>query len=106
MTQTLPKIVIFGTGGTIVSSGESSLQLTGYSIKGLNVETLLKAVPELTQFARIEARQVSNIDSSCMTMKVWLDLGRAIAEAAADPDVAGIVVTHGTDTMEDRKSVV
>ena len=101
MTQTLPKIVIFGTGGTIVSSGESSLQLTGYSIKGLNVETLLKAVPELTQFARIEARQVSNIDSSCMTMKVWLDLGRAIAEAAADPDVAGIVVTHGTDTMEE-----
>lgn len=42
----LPKIVILGTGGTIVSSGDDPLMLTGYRIKGLNVETLLCAVPE------------------------------------------------------------
>ena len=63
----LPKIVILGTGGTIVSSGDDPLMLTGYRIKGLNVETLLCAVPELQYFARIEAHQIANIDSSSMT---------------------------------------
>lgn len=66
-----------------------------------NVETLLCAVPELQHFARIEAHQVANIDSSSMTFSIWLELGRAIEKAAADPDTAGIVVTHGTDTMEE-----
>ena len=97
----LPKIVILGTGGTIVSSGDDPLMLTGYRIKGLNVETLLCAVPELQYFARIEAHQIANIDSSSMTYSIWLELGRAIEKAAADPDTAGIVVTHGTDTMEE-----
>ena len=97
----LPKIVILGTGGTIVSSGNDPLMLTGYRIKGLNVETLLCAVPELQYFARIEAHQIANIDSSSMTFSIWLELGRAIEKAAADPDTAGIVVTHGTDTMEE-----
>ena len=97
----LPKIVILGTGGTIVSSGDDPLMLTGYRIKGLNVETLLCAVPELQYFARIEAHQIANIDSSSMTFSIWLELGRAIEKAAADPDTAGIVVTHGTDTMEE-----
>ena len=97
----LPKLVILGTGGTIVSSGDDPLMLTGYRIKGLNVETLLCAVPELQYFARIEAHQIANIDSSSMTFSIWLELGRAIEKAAADPDTAGIVVTHGTDTMEE-----
>lgn len=97
----LPRIVILATGGTIVSSGADSLTMTGYRIEGLNVESLLAAVPELSRFARIEARQIANIDSGSMTSQVWADLGRAAAEAAADPDVAGIVVTHGTDTMEE-----
>lgn len=74
----LPKIVILGTGGTIVSSGDDPLMLTGYRIKGLNVETLLCAVPELQYFARIEAHQIANIDSSSMTFSIWLELGRAI----------------------------
>ena len=72
----LPKIVILGTGGTIVSSGDDPLMLTGYRIKGLNVETLLCAVPELQYFARIEAHQIANIDSSSMTFSIWLELGR------------------------------
>ena len=87
----LPKIVILGTGGTIVSSGDDPLMLTGYRIKGLNVETLLCAVPELQYFARIEAHQIANIDSSSMTFSIWLELGRAIEKAAADPETAGIV---------------
>lgn len=101
MSANLPKIVILGTGGTIVSSGADPLTLTGYSIQGLNVTSLLSAVPELERFARIEARQVANIDSSSMTSRIWADLGREIAAAAADPEVAGVVVTHGTDTMEE-----
>lgn len=96
-----PKVVIFATGGTIVSSGASATQMTGYSIQGLKVEDLLGAVPMLTDVADVEAHQVANIDSSSMTSAVWLTLARAIEDAAARPDVTGIVVTHGTDTMEE-----
>ena len=96
-----PKVVIFATGGTIVSSGASATQMTGYSIQGLKVEDVLSAVPMLTDVADVEAHQVTNIDSSSMTSAVWIKLARAIEDAASRPDVTGIVVTHGTDTMEE-----
>ena len=99
--MTKARIAIFATGGTIVSSGDSATQMTGYSIKGLNVNDLIGAVPQLTDVADIEARQIANIDSSSMTAKVWIDLARAIDEEAKRDDIDGIVVTHGTDTLEE-----
>ncbi|MDO5530746.1 asparaginase [Sutterella sp.] len=100
-SSSLPRIALFATGGTIVSSGADALQMTGYRIGDFTVDALLSAVPQLAQVARIEAREIARIDSMSMTSQVWKDLGAAIAEAAADPDIAGIVVTHGTDTMEE-----
>ena len=96
-----PKICIFATGGTIVSSGASATQMTGYSIQGLTVTDLLGAVPSLSDVADVEAAQIANIDSSSMTSAVWLRLARAVEEAAAREDVTGIVITHGTDTLEE-----
>ncbi len=95
------RIAIFATGGTIVSSGDSATQMTGYSIKGLNVNDLIAAVPQLTDVADIEARQIANIDSSSMKASVWSDLAHAIEEEARRDEVDGIVVTHGTDTLEE-----
>lgn len=95
------RIAIFATGGTIVSSGDSATQMTGYSIKGLNVNDLIAAVPQLTDVADIEARQIANIDSSSMKASVWSDLALAIEEEARRDEVDGIVVTHGTDTLEE-----
>ena len=101
MTNTLPKIHLIACGGTIVSSGDDALQMTGYRIKDFSVDALLAAVPQLGRYARIEAEEAARIDSMSMTSKVWKKLGAAIERAAADPDVTGIVVTHGTDTMEE-----
>ena len=100
-TMTKARIAIFATGGTIVSSGDSATQMTGYSIKGLNVNDLIGAVPQLADVADIEARQIANIDSSSMTAAVWTDLARAIDEETRREDVTGVVVTHGTDTLEE-----
>ncbi len=101
MMKTLPKVVVLSTGGTIVSSGTCSTQLTGYSITNFTVDQLLSCVPELNDIARIETLSVSNIDSSSMTSLIWEQLVQAVTHAATDPDVAGIVVTHGTDTMDE-----
>ena len=99
--MTTPRIAIFATGGTIVSSGASATQMTGYSIQGLDVNDLLAGVPALGDVADVEARQIANIDSSSMKATVWFDLARAIEETAAREDIDGIVVTHGTDTLEE-----
>ena len=101
MAYCASKVVILATGGTIVSSGASATQMTGYSIQGLGVEDLLSAVPMLADVADVEAAQVSNIDSSSMTSEVWLKLANAVEEALRREDVSGVVITHGTDTMEE-----
>ena len=101
MAYCASKVVILATGGTIVSSGASATQMTGYSIQGLGVEDLLSAVPMLADVADVEAARVSNIDSSSMTSEVWLKLANAVEEALRREDVSGVVITHGTDTMEE-----
>lgn len=96
-----PRIVIASTGGTIVSSGSSATQLTGYSLQGLTAEDLVSAVPSLREIADITVLPVCNIGSSNMNEALWVKLALAIEGVLADPDVAGAVVTHGTDTMEE-----
>ena len=91
MPHCASKVVILATGGTIVSSGASATQMTGYSIQGLGVEDLLSAVPMLADVADVEAAQVSNIDSSSMTSEVWLKLANAVEEALRREDVSGVV---------------
>ena len=66
----LPRLVVLTTGGTIVSSGDSATQMTGYSIRGVTVDKLLKGVPELDQLATLTVEPVANIDSSSMTSSV------------------------------------
>ena len=89
----LPRVLVLATGGTIASrSGRESL--TG--------EALVEAVPELGRVARLEVEEFSRIGSSAMTPDHWLGLARRVNEAfAEDPRLAGVVVTHGTDSMEE-----
>ncbi len=97
----LPRLVVLTTGGTIVSSGDSATQMTGYSIRGVTVDTLLKGVPGLDQLATLTIEPVANIDSSSMTSSVWMALARHVQLFADRDDVDGIVITHGTDTLEE-----
>lgn len=99
--MTKPHIVIIGTGGTIVSSGASGAQMTGYSIQGLDVRSIISAVPALAEIANIDALPLLNIGSSNIKLSDWLKLTCTINKLAEDPKIHGFVITHGTDTMEE-----
>ncbi|MBZ7933460.1 type II asparaginase [Campylobacter sp. LH-2024] len=95
-----PKIVILATGGTIAGSIDSELETTGYKAGVIGVETLIKAVPQIKDIAQVSGEQIANIDSSNMNDEIWLKLAKKINELLKK-DVDGIVITHGTDTMEE-----
>lgn len=100
VSENRPKIVILATGGTIAGVGEAG-KTTGYKPGFLTAEELLSAVPQLADVAEIEAIQLCNVNSDDITAEVWLTLANTINELAADPEVKGFVITHGTDTMEE-----
>jgi L-asparaginase len=73
----------------------------GYTSGQVGVQQLLAAVPQAKKLANLRGEQISNIGSQDMNDEVWLKLARRINELAAMPDVAGVVITHGTDTIEE-----
>lgn len=99
-SKKLPKVTVLATGGTIAGTAATSDQLTGYKAGVLTADQLLSAVPDIKKFAEISAEQIANVDSSQMNVEIWLKLAKRINELLAG-DVDGIVVTHGTDTMEE-----
>ncbi|MBU6489224.1 MAG: asparaginase, partial [Burkholderiales bacterium] len=100
-TAALPRIAVLATGGTIAGSAADAAQTSGYQAGVVGVDRLLAAVPALSQVARIEAEQVASIDSKDLDVALWTTLGARIAELAAREDIDGIVITHGTDTLEE-----
>ena len=96
----LPNVVVLATGGTIAGAASSDVQ-AAYTSGQVGVEQLLAAVPQAKKLASLSGEQVSNIGSQDMNDEVWLKLARRINELAAKADVDGIVITHGTDTIEE-----
>ena len=94
------KVVVLGSGGTIAGTAARADDNVGYSAAQLGVAQLLAVMPAL-QGAPIEAEQVAQIDSRDMGHAVWLALAQRSVHHLARDDVAGIVVTHGTDTLEE-----
>lgn len=93
-------VVILGTGGTIAGTSSRATDNVGYSSAQLSVEDLLHAVPPLAGLP-LQGEQVAQIDSKDMGPAVWQRLAQRAEAHLARPEVAGIVVTHGTDTLEE-----
>src|SRR6185436_3713275 len=94
-----PRIRLLATGGTI--AGAQMKNARGYQAATLSMKALIAAVPQLAALATIEVEPVAAIGSQDMDDATWLKLA-ARAQAAVDsPEIAGVVVTHGTDTMEE-----
>ncbi len=100
-SQDKPNIVILATGGTIAGSIDSAIKTTGYEAGVVGVDVLINAVPQIHNLANIQGEQIANIDSADMTNEIWLTLAKRINDLLADSAVDGVVITHGTDTMEE-----
>ena len=97
----LPLVYILATGGTIAGQAATSTNLTDYK-PGLMGDQLVQAVPEIKQFARVRVEQIANISSPDLTFAHWLTLAKRInAIYTEDRSVAGVVITHGTNTIEE-----
>ncbi|MDE7369969.1 MAG: L-asparaginase 2 [Muribaculaceae bacterium] len=98
--QKLPNIYILATGGTIAGTGTSATQ-TNYTSGQVAISSLIDAVPEIKKIANVTGEQIVNIGSQDMNDEVWLILAKRINELLKNGNVDGIVITHGTDTMEE-----
>jgi L-asparaginase len=100
MQSTAHRIVILGTGGTIAGTATSAQDNLGYRAAQLGVDALVAAVPALRGLP-LQADQVAQVDSKDMSWAIWQQLAQRVAALLQQADVAGVVITHGTDTLEE-----
>jgi L-asparaginase len=100
--KTLPVVWVLSTGGTISGRGATSTSLAEYKSGAILGEDLVRSVPEIAQVATVKVEQIANVSSTAITTAHWLTLAHRInAIFAAEPETAGVVITHGTNTLEE-----
>ncbi|WP_115024512.1 asparaginase [Synechococcus sp. UW69] len=98
----MKRLLLLATGGTIAGCAADSTTLNDYTAGVLGGDALLAAVPQLQDLATISVEQVANVDSADLLFEHWRALVDRIRDAfAADPELAGVVITHGTNTLEE-----
>ena len=99
--QSLPNVVILATGGTIAGAGASAVNSATYAAAKVGVEKLIAGLPELSKVANVRGEQVFQVASESLTDDNLLTLAKRVSALAKQSDVDGIVITHGTDTLEE-----
>ena len=102
--QNLKTVVVLGTGGTIAGTASSAADNIGYTAAQVGVAQLLANLPGMTALLAgcvLKSEQVAQIDSKDMSFSVWLALAQRVRHHLSDADVQAVVVTHGTDTLEE-----
>jgi L-asparaginase len=99
-TAKKPKIVILATGGTIAGAAASQTE-AGYQSGAVGVDILIQAVPQMKDLADVAGEQIASIGSQDMNDEVWLKLAKRVNELLASAGTDGVVITHGTDTLEE-----
>ncbi|MGO4395169.1 asparaginase [Variovorax sp. M-6] len=94
------RVIVLGTGGTIAGRASAASDNIGYTAGEVGVADLLQGIGAPPGIG-LEAEQVSQVDSKDMGFAIWRTLAQRCAHWLAEPDVAGIVITHGTDTLEE-----
>ncbi len=97
----LPRIKSLATGGTIAGSAVTSTQMSEYKAGTIGIETLLEAVPQIKDYATITGEQLCQISSNNITDDIWLKIANRVNSIFQARDTDGIVITHGTDTLEE-----
>lgn len=95
-----PRVIVLATGGTIAGSAQSATQ-AGYTSAQMTVDTMIGAVPEIDAIAHVYGEQIANVGSQDMTFTIMIALAKRINALLTTDTVDGVVVTHGTDTMEE-----
>ncbi|WP_336152928.1 type II asparaginase [Acinetobacter ursingii] len=94
-------VVVVATGGTIAGAGASSANSATYTAAKVPVDALINAVPQVKDLANVSGFQALQIASESITDKELLSLARQVNDLVKKPSVNGIVITHGTDTLEE-----